>query len=174
MHRPAAFAAMLMASIVSAQAQSPSPLIFQTEPAGAHATIVWSTAFLKEGTPSWQEITLHSLFLDSQLASLLPVVPGRFGMVFIQCTGIGSDGRLHSCQSIRAEPANLGYEKAATALKEQLAADPAIATALAPKLRFIDLEIMMWNSEQGQFQGPCWAPRCNSEPGILRSPLAGR
>jgi hypothetical protein len=84
-------------------------------------------------------------------------------MAELRCAGVTADRHLQGC-AIKVEPVRLGYERAARALAGALRVDPSYPLAARPGIRFIYVQIKMWNSDRAVGGGPCWPPACSPLP----------
>lgn len=130
---------------------------FKVEPAGTGAIVTDSAIFLEGLAPAQLPVSLQ---LDlKKLGEVIPVKADTFAMVNFQCSVL-RHRRLSRCKT-NLEPAGKGYESAAALLLRNLQIDSDWPIPRQP-LRFVSVQIKLWNSNAPVTFGPCWPPICSS------------
>ena len=160
--------ALIALLLAAAQPGAPQTLMVGS-PLGPHADVVFGAAFLTDDDPRWLEIEWLDKPSQARVSEAVPVKPGQFGMVELRCGGLTRDGKLSAC-TINDDPSGAGYHEAGEKLMGSLSVTEAFRKRVANRLKFIDVQLRLSNSDTDLVRGPCWPPRCVAEPGPPPSP----
>ncbi len=131
---------------------------------GAHAEVSYATFFLKGDNPPWVDAKLDRQPDQSLVSRVVPFKSGQFGMIEFSCSNIDAAGHLVGCRRINIEPDGLGYEQAADKILPTLQFFETQITNPRSDIKFISVQLRLWNSDKPDLMGPCWEPTCITEP----------